>query len=269
MSRLPLLVAMTNGPFPHNATAPTQLRYTEDEVARILRLATEGEAASGRSVPSALGGTGQGLTLSDLHRIGEEVGIGPERLTVAAQLVHADRAVAQRADTSSFELTTSFPLVEAPSEETWGRIVAVLRDAFEDTGAVTTEGSLRRWRSKDYDHQDSSRIEARLEPDPHGTGWRLLLTSRAVDHTLSLGGCFMGLGAVIAAVPLGMGLPSRWALLGAFVVGCGGVIFTAGYRWRGTWRERREQQFRAAAASVSRLDLRGARDTRDEGEDLG
>jgi len=263
MSGTPPLIAMTNGPFPNKAAAPTDHRYAEEEVARILRLATEGESAPRPSVPSALGRMREGLALSDLHRIGAEVGIAPDRLTAASRLVDAERMVVQRADASSFELTASFQLVEAPSEETWGRIVAVLREAFEDTGTVKTEGPLLQWRSKDYDQQDSSRIEARLEPDPYGTGWRLLLTSRAVDHTLSVGGCLAGLGFVIAAVPLGMGLPARWTVLGAFVIGCGSVIFTAGYRWRGTWRQRRQQHFRAAVAGVSRLGFSGALDRRD------
>lgn len=244
---------MTNSPFSHDAATPADVRYDEASVIEIFRLATLGETAEERTLspPSRTG-----LTLSELHRIGDEVGIAPERLTLAARQVDADRMVSQSVATHSFELTASLRLAEAPCAETWGRIVAVLRDAFEETGVVTDEGPLRRWRGKEYDAQDVSRIEARLEPDPYAPSWRLLLTSKAVDHTMSVGAFFAVVGAVIAAVPLGLGLPGKFALLGAFVVGCGGLIFFAGTRWRGEWRQRRAQQFRSAIAGLVRLGLR-------------
>ncbi|MCZ8206204.1 hypothetical protein [Gemmatimonas sp.] len=263
MSGTTHLIAMTNGPLPHETAAPADVRYAEAEVTMILRLATEGDSTVGRSVLSAPEVSRQGLALADLHRIGEEVGIAPDRLTAAARQVDAERMVTQRVDTNSLELTTSFQLAEAPSEETWGRIVAVLRDVFEDSGVVTHEGSLRRWRSKDYEQQDVSRIEVRLEPDPYGTGWRLLLASRAVDHTMSVGGVLAGLGVVIAAIPLVTGLPSRFSVLGALVVGCGALVCAGGYRWRDTWRQRRTQHFRAAVAGLCRLGLSGAPVARD------
>lgn len=257
---------MSDGPLPPSASASADIRYSDAEVTEILRLATEGESAGGRPVPPVPNPSPEGLALAELRRIGDEVGIAPDQLIAAARLVHAERLMVQRTEPHTFHLTASLPVAAPMSEEHWGRIVVVLRETFEDTGVVTHEGALRQWRSTDHDQQNVSRLEARLEPDPHGQGWRLLLTSRTVDHTMSVGAFLAALGVVVAAIPLGSGLPPKVALLGAAVVACGGMVLVGGYRWRQTWRQQRWQRFRRALAGLLTLELHHLPSSREAAE---
>ena len=70
-------------------------RYTEDEVSKILDLAAEAE-----SVRGAGPGGSTGLTLRELHEIGQEVGISEEIITRAATSL--DRPESQRVAKQTF-----------------------------------------------------------------------------------------------------------------------------------------------------------------------
>ena len=62
-----------------NQVMTEERRYTDDEVAEILDRATD--TSPGGSTPAS---SGTGLTLSELHDIGDEVGIGKDVISRAA-----------------------------------------------------------------------------------------------------------------------------------------------------------------------------------------
>lgn len=114
-------------------------RYTEDEVALILRRAAELDAGGERE-----------LTLAEIQEIAREAGIPPEHVTRAARVV-------ERTPTDAFA-----PILGAPTtfsrqavvpgevpEEAYPELIQVIRDAFERHGRSGHALSGIEWKSAD------------------------------------------------------------------------------------------------------------------------
>ena len=119
----------------------SERRYTEDEVRKILDLATEVESERG---PEAGGSTG--LTLREIHEIGKEVGISGEVITRAATSL--DRPEPTRLATQTFlgqkiGVGRTVDLPRPLTDHEWDLLVSDLRETFEANGRIRNEGSFR------------------------------------------------------------------------------------------------------------------------------
>jgi hypothetical protein len=165
----------------------SERRFSEQEVAEILKYAAESQHSEGNVLPVA-----NGLTLSELTEIGREVGIAPEAMQLAARRF-------DRTDRSTrlflglpIGVGRTIELDRKLTDEEWDRLVADLRETFDAKGVVKTEGSLRSW--------SNGNLQALLEPGANGHRLRLR-TVRGNAQAMIGGGIMMfAMSALLTAV---------------------------------------------------------------------
>ncbi|MBT8461842.1 MAG: hypothetical protein KJO44_04895 [Gemmatimonadetes bacterium] len=114
--------------------------YDEQEIAEILRLATEADEAG----PPPAAGTG--LTLAQIQEVGGEVGIPASRIERAARsLESAETSPPARFLGAPRSVARIAPLDRPLSDDEWMRLVVILRETFEAKGTVEELGPLRTW----------------------------------------------------------------------------------------------------------------------------
>ena len=147
----------------------TKRRYGEKEVREIFSLATTGGVLDDRSLPSEPGG----LTLDELQRIGEEVGIEPARVAQAAQKLdtRGTPATVRRSFGLPIELSRVVHLPRAPTDREWEQLISRFRTTFGTPGQSTTAGGLREWSQGD--------VHIAVEPTEHGEQLRLNMRNGA------------------------------------------------------------------------------------------
>ena len=220
----------------------SERRYTEDEVGKILDLATEADSARG---PGA--GGSMGLTLRELHEIGQEVGIPEEVITRAATSL--DRPEPKPAATETFLGQTigvgrTVDLPRPLTDQDWNRLVIDLRETFDAKGQIRDEGSFRQW--------TNSNLQALLEPTETGQRLRLRTVKGNARSSQGMGIAFM-LGGV------GMGIASAVWLTDPSMIpmfGVMGAAFFFGSRLTvPPWARKRAQQFEDIIARlIHRID---------------
>jgi hypothetical protein len=70
-----------------------------------------------------------------------------------------------------------------------------------------------------------------------------------------VGGGFLGLGALAAAVPPLVGASPKFMILGGLIAGCGALIWAAHRTWRPGWEARERARFDAAITRLDQLGL--------------
>ena len=140
----------------------TERRYGEDEVREIFSLATTGDARD-PSLPAEAGG----LTLDELQRIAEQVGIEPARVAHAAARLDArgTPAPVRRSFGLPIGVSRVVDLPRAPTDREWELLVSQFRTTFETQGETTTTGGLREW--------SIGRLHISVEPTERGEQLRL------------------------------------------------------------------------------------------------
>lgn len=131
-------------------------RYNDDEVAEIFAKASETEQATRRQLPAS-----EGLTLTELQRIGQEAGIAPELVAQAARSLDQPR----QPETPVFlglpiGAARTVRLDRRLTDAEWERLVVDLRETFNARGVVRSEGTLRQW--------SNGNLQVLLEPDGEG-----------------------------------------------------------------------------------------------------
>ena len=191
----------------------SERRYTEEEVAEILDRATETRSEAGQSMAV---GPAEGMTLAELHEIGEEVGIPKELITRAATSL--DRPVP---DSSAHRKLMGMPIgvgrtvtLSRPlTDQEWNRLVVDLRTTFNAKGKLQREGAFRQW--------SNGNLQALLEPTESGEQLRLrTLKGNALPYTLTGGALltFTGvswLATALAGNPMGVLDTALVGLMGA------------------------------------------------------
>jgi hypothetical protein len=226
--------------------AMAERRYTEDEVAAIIRAAAEQQQAS-LGAPAATGDVGssttpvEGMTLAQIHEIGREVGIPAELVTRAAgALERKGRATERRLFGLPIGVGRTVPLQRRLSDEEWNQLVVDLRQTFDARGRLKEEGSFRQW--------TNGNLQALLEPTPTGHQLRLK-TMKGDSSALITGGLAMltvSAGIAIAAAFGGASLDSAATLAVAGLAAFGfGAIRLPG------WARRRRQQMEEIAARLT------------------
>lgn len=221
----------------------TERRFSEDEVALILRKATE------TSVSSPSGGTAEGLTLEDLKGIGREVGIDPAAIEAAARHV----AVTRVQGTGGFFGVSLAPRYEATLNgeippEKLSEAVAAVRRAMGRQGVVHAEFGGLEWHARDM---FGGRYVS-LQPSGGRTHVRVFGNFRdAAFLSATLGGIPVGAlsAAIVGATLKVLGLS---ALLGVGTLPVGIVAGVAGARL--LWRRLVSRETRALERTASELE---------------
>lgn len=196
-------------------------RYDEEEIDRILRLATE----TGDDGGTRRGDLGRGLTLRELQEIGEEVGIARE------SIAHAASAIEGREERGGVRRLMGVPvgarrIVDLPRPLTdleWERLVVRLRRTFDARGHVESDGRLRQWWN--------GNLQVHVEPGPSGYQLRLQTFKGSLRPMLSLSAVmifmaiFVTVSALVSGSVIDLGRPAMMAAigLGAGAVSLGGL----------------------------------------------
>jgi len=232
----------------------SERRFSEDEVAEILARATRPESGPGgvHPVPADPPSTRSGgFTLAELQDIGREAGIPPGCITEAARAVGSSGSP-EAADTflgTPRTLNQGVPVQGPMDDEAWERVVALLREVFGGKGESTRDGRLRSWRWKD--------VEAHLEPDPGGDGWRLRVTAweSAARIGFRVGGGLALFGGLSVGVVLLTGVDPSAAWVGGLLALLGVGIGASGALALPRWARRRAGQIGEVAEGARRLGL--------------
>lgn len=219
----------------------TERRYSEDEIGAIFERAAQAQQAVRRQLAP-----GEGMTLSDLQAIGDEVGIPAELVAQAARSLDQGRPSASR---TLFGLPIGVGLTidldRRISDEEWDRLVVDLRETFDARGAVKSHGSLRQW--------TNGNLQALLEPT--ATGQRLRLRTVKGDARALIAGGLGSLGmaaAVIVSLVVGGRLGDPGALTGvAFLSAVGLGMFSIGALRLPSWARSRRRQMEGVAARLA------------------
>ncbi len=226
----------------------TERRYSDDEVALILREATEAPATS----PVA-GRAPDGITLDQLKEIAREVGIDPGAVESAARALAVRPAPARRGGLIGATTTPSSETVIAARipDEKMGEVVAIIRRAMGRQGIVGHELGSLEWRARDA----LGGRYVSIRPTERGTRVRAFGNFRDGALSVFLGGGVGGgavLGAVLKSTPLAAALG-----IGVLPVAAAGALLTT----RFLWRRLGEREARALQRVVTDLEREFERDT--------
>lgn len=213
-------------------------RYSEQEVSAIFEQATEVQQASrSQLVPT------EGMTLSELQEVGQEVGISPEAVARAATALDRPRqGLPSRKKYLGLPIGVSktVDLGRTMTDAEWDRLVVDLRETFDARGTVKVDGSFRQW--------TNGNLQALVEPTE--TGHRLRLkTFKGNAGPVVLGGLVMLAMSAMQLVAGAVGI--RGLVLSGILAAVGvGLISSVALRLP-RWARLREEQMEAIAARAA------------------
>ena len=155
----------------------SERRFSEEEVAEILKTAAEVQHSDKSLLPLA-----EGMTLAQLEDIGREVGIAPEAMRHAAQRFTKPDQPTRKFLGLPLGVGRTVELSRKLTDDEWEMLVANLRQTFEARGVVKQEGSLRSW--------TNGNLQVFLEPTPGGQQLRMR-TVKGNAPGLIIGGAIM------------------------------------------------------------------------------
>jgi hypothetical protein len=221
----------------------SERRFSEEEVAEILKQAAEAEHADRNLLKS-----GSGLTLTELNDIGREVGISAEAIQHAARRFDTTDQTTRRFLGLAIGVGRTVELDRKLTDDEWDRLVVDLRETFDARGVIKQEGTLRSW--------TNGNLQVLLEPT--STGQRLRMkTLKGSAQGLIGGGAGIFLAAVFLLVTAALKGPitDTGFLASIATLGAGGIgMFAAGALGIPSWaRLRRRQMDQIAERASSRL----------------
>jgi hypothetical protein len=220
----------------------TNRRYSEAEVREIFELAMQDRATERTALPSS-----EGLTLTDIQDIGQEVGLAPADLARAAAVLDARGVQVPRCKSLGMPVGVGriVPLPRAMTDHEWDQLVAELRTTFNARGRVNSQGGLREW--------TNGNLHAMVEPSE--TGYRLRLGTLKSDGMgwnalgmigITVGAVSFGIGAITGGIADVMPMP--------VVMSWAGIAALAGNAVRlPRWARTREQQMAHIAAKAAAI----------------
>ena len=218
-------------------------RFNEREISLIFE-----QANAAQESRAVVAHQSDGLTLEQLHQIGQDVGIATDHITRAAAAVErGDLVPTQRRTWLGLPVGVSRTIdFQRPvSDAEWTSLVATLRETFDARGRITTEGPFRQWHN--------GNLQALLEPT--AAGHRLRLTTRKGNARVGvmMGAGYLALAALLAAL-MGMGAVSDKAGIGVLLFGIVGVgALASAYIGLPRWARVRASQMEAIAAHSAEL----------------
>ena len=222
----------------------TDRRFSDAEVAKIFERATSGHAV--QTTRAA-----EGMSLAELQRIGEEVGIPAEQVARAALSLSTDEA---KPTERFLGMTTgvghTVHLARKLTDEEWERFIVQVRETFDARGTMTSQGSLKHW--------SNGNLQVWLEPTEAGHRVRFRTVKGSAPWTLSAGLLASAVSvagevtAVLTGVAHDVGLVASFGVLGALGIGVAAATALRLPRWGST----RKAQMEELGARVSAMALR-------------
>lgn len=220
----------------------TGRRYTEDEVALILRRAAELDARSGGS---------RELSLTEIQDIAREAGIPPEQVVRAARVVErnpADAFAPILGAPTTFARNAEVPGVVP--EEAYPELVQIIRDAFERHGRSGHALAGMEWKAAD----GFGGFAVSVRPTTEGTMVQVRVRradAATVTYLLS------GVGWLVATSLLGDVLNPATAaeyllLISGGTVSAYATARTVWSRLMGSWQDRVDRLVDRLAEAISR-----------------
>jgi hypothetical protein len=217
-------------------------RFNEEEVAAILKYATEAQDSGEMLLPS-----GRGLTLTELEDIGREVGISREAMGMAVQRIGTIAPPARKFLGLPTSVGRTIDLDRKLTDDEWERLVVDLRETFDARGVVRQEGSLRQW--------TNGNLQANVEPTATGQRLRLRTVKGDAPAFMMLGMGLVGGASIMLLAAVLKGALNDVGLLTSLTVmattGAGLLGMTA-LRLPG-WARLRQRQMDAIAERTATI----------------
>lgn len=218
----------------------SERRFSEEEVAEILKYAVEAQDSS-----TSLTAPNTGLTFAELNEIGREVGISTEAMQQAVRRVEHNAQPTRTFLGFPIGVSRTVDIDRKLTDDEWDRLVADLRETFDARGVVRHEGSLRSW--------SNGNLHVLLEPT--ATGQRLRLrTLKGSARGLVTGGIVMlGAGAALLTISAVAGaLGDRGFLTSVGTLMTGGIaMFGVGSFGLPAWAKLRQRQMDEIAERIT------------------
>ena len=220
----------------------TKRRYGDEEVREIFNLATSGGARD----QSLLGESG-GMTLDELQRIGQEAGIDPSRVALAAEQLDArgKPAPVRRSFGLPVGVSRVVDLPRAPTDREWERLISEFRTTFGSHGHASTVGGIREW--------SHGNLHISVEPTEHGEQLRLSTSKEDAVALNGLGIVLGGMSIIMGAVVTAAGKPAKALLVLGMFGGMALFAFGANLFRLPRWARERERQMEAIAEHAVKL----------------
>lgn len=214
----------------------SERRYDEDEVREIF------DSASKAVVQRSEGGDrSDGLSLAELKRIGEEVGLPPERVEEAARALDYEPAGEELVRDFGLPVSVgrTVDLPREPTDHEWDRIVGLARRTFNAKGTVDEAG--RYWWN--------GNLSVSVEPTAGGHRLRLRTTKGNARALNRVGGGALLLGGGLWAIGMLLGTGEVGGI--SWMVGLYGAIAVAANAFRlPSWSRRRSEQMEMLARTT-------------------
>src|SRR6185369_8918194 len=220
----------------------TERRYGEEEVREIFSLATTGDTRD-PSLPAESGG----LTLDELQRIAEQVGIEPARVAHAAARLDArgTPAPVRRSFGLPVGVSRVVDLPRAPTDREWERLIAEFRTTFGAQGQATTTGGLREW--------SVGSLHISIEPTEHGEQLRLTTLKEDAMILNGFSALMAGMSVIMGTVVATAGQPGKVLPVMGMFGGMALFSFGANLVRLPGWARLRERQMEAIAEHAVEL----------------
>ena len=215
-------------------------RFSEEEVAEILKHAAEVEHSDKSLLPLA-----EGMTLAELEEIGREVGISPAAMQQAVKRITKPDQPTRRFLGLPLGVGRTVELDRKLTDDEWELLVANLRQTFEARGVVKQEGSLRSW--------TNGNLQVFLEPTPTGQRLRLRTVKGNAPGLIMGGVLIFGAASVMFVAALLKGALDDGGFLASLtVMATAGIgMFSTGALGLPRWARLRQQQMDEIAESVA------------------
>lgn len=222
-------------------TMPTR-RYGDDEVREIFSLATTGDSRD-----PALPAESEGLTLDELQRIGQEAGIEPSRVALAAERLDARGTLepVRRSLGIPVGVTRLVDLPRAPTDREWVQLVSEFRSTFGTHGSTTSSGGLREW--------SQGNLHVSVEPTEHGEQLRLTTLKDDAMALNGLGTVLAGMATLMSIVVAASGKPDKALLILGMFGGMSLAAFATNLIRMPRWARTRQRQMEAVAERAVKL----------------
>ncbi|MEM1042702.1 MAG: hypothetical protein AAGI91_08745 [Bacteroidota bacterium] len=238
-------------------------RFTEDEVREIVRRASEQQAEDAERREARE----HGLTLTDLERLGAEVGLEPDYLRRAADEVRTGRRNAAETETRTDTHVVVERRIDAPfTPEAWEDTVNLLRQRFGLSGGSMygqgTSGDVQRvGRAHEWSHTSSLGVQTLISVSEREGGLRLLLSQRVGTASPKVEGiayaAVIGLVLGVIAAAFALKATGSTAMFFLTLLGITGVMTGAGApvvtRLDKGWREKKMSGLKEIASDIGQV----------------
>jgi hypothetical protein len=232
-----------------HTTAPhmTERRYDEAEVRAIFDAASKALVHRPDGTDPA-----DGLSLAELKRIGEEVGLPPARVEEAARALDHEPAGDEVGRDFGLPVTVgrTVDLPREPTDQEWERIVGLARRTFNAKGDVDDAG--RYWWN--------GNLSVSVEPTAAGHRLRLRTTKGDARPLNRIGAGSLVLGGGSWAVAMLLGMSGEPAVIPLIVAGYGAIALAANAIRLPGWSRRRSEQMEMLARTAVNMLLESGPD---------